>query len=308
MGLFARGSMKNSSNIMDYRTVGRWHCVLAVVGFLSMAIGLRADAAEPKGTTSKAARQEAVRAIPFDRLDADARNKATSVVNADSLFRRMPVETVDCDPNLYLFLLRNPEVVVEIWQLMGVTDLKLTRSGPESFKMADNAGTTGNVEFLYGDQNTHVLYVEGQYRGSLYPRPITANCVLVMQSRYARKADGSYAITSRLDTFIDVKNIGVDLVAKTFQSVFGRTTDHNFVETAGFIGKLSDTAEENPAGMQRLAARLTGLDPQVREQFAQNAAEIGRRAEQRQDATVQQRPTANIESATVRGQGQMMRR
>ena len=235
----------------------------------------------------------------IDRLDADARRKATSVVNADSLFRRMPVETIACDPNLYLFLLRNPEVVVEIWQLMGVTDLKLARTGPESFRMADNAGTTGHVEFLYGDQNTHVLYVEGQYRGSLYPRPITANCLLVMQSHYARKADGSYAITSKLDTFIDVKNVGVDLVAKTFQSVFGRTTDHNFVETAGFIGKLSETAEENPGGMQRLAARLTGLDPQVREQFAQNAAAIGRRAAQR--------PTANAEPATVRGQGQMRR-
>jgi hypothetical protein len=299
--------MKNLSNIMDLRTVCRWCGVLAAVGFLSIAIGLRADAAEPKGTTSKAARQEAVRSIPFDRLDADARRKATSVVNADSLFRRMPVETVACDPNLYLFLLRNPEVVVEIWHLMGVTDLKLTRTGAESFKVADNAGTTGNVEFLYGDQNTHVLYVEGQYRGSLYPRPITANCVLVMQSHYVRKPDGSYAITSKLDTFIDVKNIGVDLVAKTFQSVFGRTTDHNFVETAGFIGKLSDTAEENPGGVQRLAARLTGVDPQVREQFALAAAETGRRAEQRQAAMAQQRPTANVEPATVRGQGQMRR-
>lgn len=279
-----------------------WHGVLAMLLVLYVAsqeFASRANAAEPKGTTSKAARQEAVRGIPFDRLDADARRKATSVVNADSLFRRMPVETIACDPNLYLFLLRNPEVVVEIWQLMGVTDLKLARTGPESFRMADNAGTTGHVEFLYGDQNTHVLYVEGQYRGSLYPRPITANCLLVMQSHYARKADGSYAITSKLDTFIDVKNVGVDLVAKTFQSVFGRTTDHNFVETAGFIGKLSETAEENPGGMQRLAARLTGLDPQVREQFAQNAAAIGRRAAQR--------PTANAEPATVRGQGQMRR-
>ena len=276
---------------------------LLALGLLAPVFAPRAYAAEPKGTTSKAARQEAVRGIPLDRLDADAKKKASSVINADSLFRRMPVETVDCDPNLYLFLLRSPEVVVEIWQLMGVTDLKLTRTGPESFRVVDNAGTTGSVEFLYGDQNTHILYVEGQYRGPLYPRAITANCLLVMQSGYKRRADGSYAITSRLDTFIDVKNVGADLVAKTFQSVFGRTTDHNFIETAGFIGKLSEAAEENPAGVQRLAAKLTGLDPKVREQFAQCAADTGQRAEQRHGAA-NVRPAATTEPATSRAPGQ----
>jgi len=208
---------------------------------------------------------------------------------------------VACDPNLYLFLLRHPEVVVEIWQLMGVTDLKLARSGPESFKVADNAGTTGHVEFLYGDQNVHVLYVEGEYRGPLYPRAIKAHCVLAMHSRYARRADGSYAITSRLDTFVDVKNVGADLVAKTFQNVFGRTTDHNFIETAGFIGKLSETAEDNPGGVQRLAGKLTGVDPQVRDLFAQCAAETARRADERSAAARPQPAAADVQPAAAQG-------
>jgi len=275
---------------------------------LSATLTAQVQAAEPKGTTSRAARQDAIRDLPFDRLDADAKRKAAAVLNADSLFRRLPVETVACDPNLYLFLLRHPEVVVEIWHLMGVTDLKLARSGPESFRVADNAGTTGHIEFLYGDQNVHLLYVEGEYRGPLYPRAIKANCVLAMHSQYARRADGSYAITSRLDTFVDVKNVGADLVAKTFQSVFGRTTDHNFVETAGFIGKLSETAEENPGGVQRLSAKLTGVDPQVRDLFAQCAVETARRADERAVALRQQQAGGEVQPAAVRGQAPAMRR
>ncbi|MCE9548364.1 MAG: hypothetical protein K8T25_23060, partial [Planctomycetia bacterium] len=96
--------------------------VLAVVlvGRIAMASLAVTHAAEPKsGTTSRAARMDAVRLIPFDKLDADARAKATAVTKANSLFRRLPVETIDCDPKLYLYLVRNPEVVVSIWQLMG---------------------------------------------------------------------------------------------------------------------------------------------------------------------------------------------
>jgi hypothetical protein len=275
---------------------------VAAAFLLALALHGAATAAEPKGITIKADRQDALRAIPFDKFDADAKRKAASVVNSDPLFRRMPVETIDCDPNFYLFLLRNPEVIVEIWQLMGVTDLKMTRTGAESFRLADNAGTTGNVEFLYGDQNTHVLYIEGQYRGSLYPRAITAHCVLVMQSRYDKRADGSYAITNRLDSFVDVKNVGADLVAKTFQSVFGKTADHNFVQTAEFIAQLSEAAEGNPAGVQRLAAKLTALDPQVRQQFSQTAADTSHRATERQAAA------GEVTPAAARGQRPAMRR
>ncbi|MCE9546697.1 MAG: hypothetical protein K8T25_14550, partial [Planctomycetia bacterium] len=120
----------------------------------------------------------------------------------------------------------------------------------------------------------HILYVEGQYRGPLYPRTITANGLMVLHSRYAHDANGRTVITNQLDTFIEVQNVGADLVAKTFQNVFGHTTDHNFTETAGFVSKLSKAVEDNPQGIQRMAAKLTMLDPQARARFAQVAAQV----------------------------------
>jgi hypothetical protein len=52
-----------------------------------------------------------------------------------------------------------------------------------------------------------------------------------------------------------------------FQGLVGRTIDHNFAETVGFLANMSRTAETNPRGMERLAAKLDRVDDQRRLQF-----------------------------------------
>ncbi len=76
------------------------------------------------------------------------------VVQNPSLFRRVPVQVIDCDPNLYLFLVRHPEVVVNIWQVMGISRVTLEQTGPDSYKGDDAAGTTGTVRLCYSNLST----------------------------------------------------------------------------------------------------------------------------------------------------------
>ena len=63
-----------------------------------------------QATTSKSARQDAVRSIPFEQLDPEGRNKVNSVLSNLTVFRRMPTRVIDCDPGLYLFLVEHPDV------------------------------------------------------------------------------------------------------------------------------------------------------------------------------------------------------
>ena len=58
-----------------------------------------ADAAAPaRSTRSLAAQKQAVQSIPFNLLDQDARTKAKSVISNASIYRRLPMQVVDCDP------------------------------------------------------------------------------------------------------------------------------------------------------------------------------------------------------------------
>ena len=104
--------------------------------------------------TSEAARQSAIQSIPFERLDADARAKAREVLSRTSVFRRMPVQVIDCDPHLYLFLLEHPDVIVNIWKELRISRLKLTQIDPGRYEVIEPAGTECTIEYLYDSHDT----------------------------------------------------------------------------------------------------------------------------------------------------------
>ncbi|REJ69149.1 MAG: hypothetical protein DWQ31_05545 [Planctomycetota bacterium] len=251
---------------------------LALLLLAAVASPTSSPAADPtQADTSRRAREESIAAIPFAQLDADAQAKVDSVLRQTTFFRRMPVEVVECDPNLYLFLIRHPEVIVEIWRYMDVTDITVDRLSAENFHAEDGAGSVGDIEFLYGDKNRHLLYVTGTYEGPLMPRAVRARCLLFLSSDYNKTPTGKYLVTNRLDLFVDIENPGVDLLARTFHRVFGKTTDHNFSETASFVGQVSRTTEVNAPGMLRLASRLENLDPNIRREFRRHITKLGER-------------------------------
>ena len=230
-----------------------------------------------RATTSRSARQSAIRSIPFQRLDAGARAKVDSVLSNVTVFRRMPIRVVDCDPKLYLFLLRHPDVVVNIWEVLKVSTLKLRQVEGEKFEITEKLGTAATVEFLYSSHDTHVIYAEGAYDGPLFTKPVKGRCLMVLKSGYIREPDGRFYITSRLDAFVRVEHGGAELLTKTFHPLVGKTADMNFIQTVAFLGSLSRTAEVNSDGVQRLAGKLLNVDLQLRQRLARLADEIGRK-------------------------------
>jgi hypothetical protein len=250
--------------------------VVLFLGALPPAEGLHANAATFGGARrSRAARKDAIGAIPFDQLTPEAQQRIGAVVSKPSVYRRLPIEVVDCDPTLYLFLVRNPEVVVNIWDLMGITQIDLKRTGPYTFEAADGMGTTSSAELVYGTDDIHLVYGEGVYDGPLLPKPVQGRCVLLLRSGYVPTQGGRVHVTSCLDVFLQLDNVAVDVVARTIHPLLGRTADMNFVQTVAFLGRISRNAERNGPGMKRLAQRLAKVDPAVRLRFAELAASVG---------------------------------
>lgn len=257
------------------------------LAWLSMAAGialaalpsLEARAASPTlAATDRQTQQEAIRSIPFNELTPETRARIERVVGSPSLYRRMPVEQIDCDPDLYLFLVRYPEVIVNIWKLMEVTNVTVQRTGPFSVKTFDGANTNSKIELVYGTRDTHVIYGEGVYEGPLFRRKVTGRCVLLLRSGYGRGQDGRSKISNQLDMFIQIDNVGAEFVAKTLHPMVGRTADLNFSESAGFVERLSEAAETNADAVRRLSDRLKDVEPTIREQFARLAAVVSERS------------------------------
>jgi hypothetical protein len=243
----------------------------------------------------------AIRSIPFDKISKEDSATIKAVVAGSSIFRRLPLAVTDSDPALYSYLVRNPEIIGNIWEVMGVGQVSVRRMGPGAFQATDGAGTLCDVRFLYSHQGTHVIYADGKYEGPLFGRAVRGKCIMVLKSAALLETNGRHYVTSRMDTFLLLEQAGVNLLAKAVHPLVGKTTDYNFLETATFLGRLSRSSEVNPSGVRRLATKLTKIDDSVRHEFLEKVDQVAAAAQKREAVAEKIRREA---AETARNTGQ----
>ncbi len=250
------------------------------------------DAKPPQaesGQSSRDARDEAIRQLPLQRLNQRDRRRVLGVVNDTAIFRHLPTQSIPCDPQMYKFVLGNPDLVVNLWRVLGISDVSLRRTGPTTFATDDGAGTVGNIEVLLQTPELTLVIAEGVYDGALFTRRVAGKCVMSVRSEYRHASDGrDYAICA-MDSFIQIDNVGAELVAKTFQPLVGHFADHNFRETANFLGTLNRAAEVNPTKIIQLTNRMQDVSPEVKEQFIDLTHQLAQRIASR-DETIDVSP------------------
>jgi hypothetical protein len=287
----------------DSDSRGRWlTCILLVLlAGLAWLAPCQAQPVDPSGNPQ--ARADALQAIPLEELNEASREKLRPILEKPSLYRRMPVQVIGCDPDLHVFLIRYPEVIVNIWQLMEVTKVQVKRTGPYTFDATDGSGTVSKVELIYGRPDLHIFYATGYYEGPLFRNRIEGDCVVLLRSVYAQR-DGRVQVTNCLDVFVRMEKAGADILLKTLHPLMGKTADFNFVETAKFIGQVSLAAENNGPGIERLANRLENVDVAIRDSFARHAEVAHQRAILRQNVQTTDSPLqlqSRSEAAGING-------
>ncbi len=251
-------------------------------------------------SASRAHRNEAMRAIPWRQIAPQYRRVAQKVVGDASIYRRLPTRVIDCDPEIFTFLLQHPEVVIDVWRVMGISQVTLEKLPPEAgvsdpgysniaYRGTDGAGTVGIVRFLHANwkkdaQNTAVIFAEGTYDGKPFVNQLKAQSVILLRSGAVQETNGRHYITVRIDSFLKIEQMGVELVAKTVQPWISKTADRNFIETLTFVSNFSRTAEKNPQGMKRLATRLGDVDQPTRDELVALCFRTAERYAQRDDA------------------------
>ena len=274
--------------------------LIAALALLAAPTALAVAGAPSDATSNRAARDEAVRAIPWRELTPQDRQLTQTVIKKASLYRRLPTRVIDCDPDMFTFLMQHPDVIVDVWRVMGVSRVTLDRLPDGAFRGADGAGTTGTVRYLYASwaddtQNAVLVLADGAYEGQPFVKPVQAQTLMLLRSGAVQELNGRHYITVRVDSFVRIEQIGIELVAKTVQPWITKTADQNFIETLSFVSNFSRTAEKNPQGMQRLAARLTTVDEPTRQELVQLCFRTAERYAQHDNA----RRTSDTSGATA---------
>ncbi len=265
----------------------RWLCA-AAAALLLAAVCQHAAAApsQYEATTSRRCRDEAAGAIPFERLDPAYRARVRKIVERPSLYRRLPTEAVECHPDLFTFLSTNPDALVAVWRQLGITQVRLDRTGEGVFRFEDGYGTTGVLRIVEqqckpGAQNRMVLFADASYSGRPFRKPLTAEGVFLFRSGSLTENDGKTYVAARLDSFLKLNNASVQLLAKAAHPLLGKMADKNFVDSVAFIGQMSQAARVRYANLNNLAAELPGVTHAQRRELqhlllATRDADLGR--------------------------------
>lgn len=212
-------------------------------------------------------RQDAQRNVPTQRLTPQGRALAQKVMDDVTVFRRLPTQSFECDAEMYRFLLSNPDMVVNMWEVMDVTKVAVSRTGQSSFKLNDGNGTVVDAYYLYRTPQQVVLYCDGVYSGSFFPRPLKGRCLMSVRSVEYRNQEGRAVVQCKLDTFLQIDNIGIELFARTFHNTIGGIADHNFREITGFVSSVSQAAETSPENLEDIASKCRRVPQPVTLQF-----------------------------------------
>lgn len=219
-------------------------------------------------STSPTAMKEAMRKIPWNQLSPQAKKKVQGVLAEKTLYRRLPQQSIFCEPILYHFFLEHPDVVVAMWEKLGVTQISLKENGRAGlYHLKESVGSVGSVEIVYRSDSLCVVYCKGNYTGPFIPGSIDGESVLVLHSVFEQDEDGEPYVVAQLDAFVSMQNFGVDVFAKLFSSMLGKIADNNFEQTLAFVGNTSEAAQSNPEIVKRLALRLESIPKPVRDEF-----------------------------------------
>lgn len=253
-------------------------------------------------TTSDTAKSQAIKSVPWQDLTPQAQAKAYACVTKHTAYRRLPIRVIQCDSQLYWFLVNHPDVIVNIWETLGITQLSLSEQEGGTFELIDRAGTEGTVEFLHRDTRKLLVYTEGTYDGPLFAKTLNGRSLMILTSHYLQGRDGKHYITCQADCFVKIDNVGADLIARLLHPLVGHVVDNNFIQAIGFAGDLSLTAEVDPIGTQSLASQLKGIRPELRDEFKQLCRQVSDRAIARNNASKEHMVAQNagITSSTGR--------
>jgi hypothetical protein len=242
-----------------------------------LAQGGIAAALADAGSSGQEARRRAAAAVPLDRIPEQQRKVVEQCLRSATLFRHLPAETVTCDPALLEFVLAKPEVLVDLWRTLGISRLALDPAGPGQWRMSDGYGTTGMVRLLHQERTPRggmlVFHGRGGYTGPLAPRQLTGSCLVVVRhAALEPDAQGRPRQAVQIDAFLDVDGLGLEIVTRTLQPLIIRSAAANLHEICLFMSQFSAAGQRNPAGVARLADRMSRTAPADRHTLARLAS------------------------------------
>lgn len=230
-----------------------------------------------KAASDKKTRQESITAISQIPLTPQNSAQAYSVLNNISVFRRLPVFRIPADGEFVKYLANNPDIVVNIWEKIGISQISVLEQGKGLYRVSDIAGTSGTMKNLWSGENGVLYYMEGGYRGNLLARHVRGKALILVRFNVQRDASGLEYTTCFVDTFLSLDQDFYDAATKLLFPMLGRVADNNLEQSLFFVYWYSDRCKRSPYNMASFALELKNARLETRQGLARQTFSTAKR-------------------------------
>ncbi|MCA9051090.1 MAG: hypothetical protein KDA89_20280 [Planctomycetaceae bacterium] len=197
--------------------------------------------------------------IPYNRMSPNARQRATTILNDLSQYRRMPSLQYAVNPDVYQFFVNHPDVAISTWRAMGISQLQMRQVADFEYEATAGDGSSGKADILWRDGNQCLFVVDGTYVSPLLPGPVQASALIWLQYRFVRADNGTTVVNQQVEAFIRFPSTAVDTVARLASGVTNTILDRNAFEVSLYAQMMSRAAQNEPEWIEQLAVRLDGV-------------------------------------------------
>lgn len=234
------------------------------------------------GNSSKAVRKQAIAELPLNQISPEARQKSQALVKKLGMFRRLPTITFECDPQVYQYFLKNPDVAVSSWRAMEISQFQLNEIDPTHYKADAGDGSVGSVELYLQTPSETLIYCDGAFKSPLLPKPIVARSLMRVQTTFAKDRDGRIIGTHSGDVFVEFPSQTVDAIAKVIAPVSYGIADRNFKQMTLYVHLMSHAMAKRPDWIEVIGNKMEGIPEQKRLEFLETGARTYADAHKRQ--------------------------
>lgn len=227
-----------------------------------------------RGSSSRSTLRDALGRLPLAGLTDEQRRRVNDVLENRSMFRRLPMISIDANAEVYNHLTHNPESVVGIWRVLGISKFTMQQTRPTEWYGDAGDGSTGTIDVLSRSTNHHLLLCTGKYKSPLLASPIEAVSVMHLKTQYQKGQDLQPKVVHGLDLFVMFPSHTIDTVARVIAPVSHMIADRNFRELSLFVRFMNVAMERQPGWMEQTIQRIDGIDREQRIELMKLSARV----------------------------------
>lgn len=213
------------------------HKLRLLVGLLVLGVAGKLGAAPPVFPTTPAA--PAISAIPIDSMPPDLRDKARAVIDGASMTARGVAESFHAAPDVYRWLLDNPQIGIKLWRTMGAKVSEIAEQGPGQYLWKDGQGSEVLWFTAARTPALHVWYAEGKIKPSALLPASNFRALVALHYTVGKDGDGKDAIRHQVHFHLRCDGRAMALAARILGNSAPRLAEQYLGQLQMFYGGMS---------------------------------------------------------------------